>query len=192
MKFLALGGNLGPVLQTFDWALQSLDAAGVQVVAVSGAYRTEAMTWPGRVSSLPPYWNAVCQVVTDLPCEAVLRRCQALERAAGRVSGPRWGSRPLDLDVLLWGDAVHDHPDLHVPHPRLHERLFVLRPLHELAPELVVPTLNTSVRALLAGFVDAWSGIMLRRAVWTPASGEKNAPPEGLRVGSQVIAAQGN
>ncbi len=192
MKFLSLGGNLGPVLDTFRWALQSLDAGGVQPVAISSAYRTEAVTWPGVISRLPPYWNAVCQVRTHLSCEAVLALCKALEHQAGRAVGPRWGSRPLDLDLLLWDQAVCATETLTLPHPRLHERLFVLRPLQELAPHAEVPTLRASVQALLDDFSDAWSGIMLRRATWSTPLAQKNAPQKGLKVASQVIAAQGN
>ena len=192
MKFLALGGNLGPVLDTFGWALQRLDANGVHPAARSGAYRTEAATWPGSVSVLPPYWNAVCQVQTALTSHAALELCKLLERQAGRVAGPQWGARPLDIDLLLWDEEVRATERLTLPHPRLHERLFVLRPLHELAPNLVIPTLRMSVRTLLDGFADGWSGIMLRRAAWPPTLEQKNTLDSGLKVVSQVIAPQDN
>lgn len=193
MKYLALGGNLGAVLATFRWALDALTEAGVRPVAVSGAYRTLAQVPPDAAASwAPPYWNAVCQVETQLSCEAVLGVCKALEVAAGRVAGPRWAARPLDLDVLLWGHQVYDTAKLSVPHPCLHERLFVLRPLHELAPHAWVPTRHCSVQALLQGFADGWAGILLRRSFWTKPSAQKNGVATRGTQAPQVAAAQGH
>jgi 7,8-dihydro-6-hydroxymethylpterin-pyrophosphokinase len=86
---------------------------------------------------------------TSLPPEAVLALAKALERAAGRRPGPRFGPRPLDIDILVWGDRLSGAPELTLPHPRLRERRFVLAPLAEIAPDLRVPPDGATVRELL-------------------------------------------
>ena len=88
--------------------------------------------------------------MTELPPRAILERLLAVELALGRTRGARWGPRTIDLDLLLYGDVVLDEPDLTVPHPRLAERRFVLEPLAELAPELVVPGRGPLVELLAA------------------------------------------
>jgi len=86
---------------------------------------------------------------TSLSPEAVLALAQELERAAGRLPGPRFGPRPLDIDILVYGDRVSGAPELTLPHPRMRERRFVLAPLAEIAPELTVPPDGATVRELL-------------------------------------------
>ena len=95
---------------------------------------------PWGVADQPEFVNAVAALETALPARALMQALLAIERAAGRVrDDTRWGPRILDLDLLLYGDAVIDEPGLHVPHPHLHERAFVLLPLAEVAPDLVLP-----------------------------------------------------
>ncbi|WP_419840587.1 2-amino-4-hydroxy-6-hydroxymethyldihydropteridine diphosphokinase [Candidatus Poriferisodalis sp.] len=129
--FVGLGANIGnPAAQLAD-ALASLDAAGV-LVAPSGVYRS-APIGPDQ----PEFLNLVAELaVSDGPYE-LLARCQALEAAARRVRGERWGPRTLDVDVLLFGEVAMGDSELQIPHPRMRERRFVLDPLAELAPELV-------------------------------------------------------
>jgi len=129
--YFSLGSNLGDRREHL--------AAGVDLVAgnelhrVSSVYETEPVG--GVVQD--PYWNLVIEVVTDATAPELLARAHRAEEARGRVRDVRWGPRTLDVDVLLVGDERRDDPELTLPHPRMHERSFVLVPLHELAPELV-------------------------------------------------------
>lgn len=135
--FIGLGGNVGDVLRAFRKALAAMPRLGISVVRVSMAYRTRALT-ENPDESAPDYWNAVCHVRTELAPHALLGVLLKLERDAGRVRRRRWEPRPLDLDLLLYGSQSIDTDALTVPHPRMHERSFVLQPLAELDPELSV------------------------------------------------------
>jgi 2-amino-4-hydroxy-6-hydroxymethyldihydropteridine diphosphokinase len=107
-----------------------------------GASRLSSIreTEPWGYTDQPMFLNAVAELETDLPPRVLLDRLLEVERELGRTRyGPRYGPRTIDLDLLLYGDEVIDEPDLIVPHPRLHERLFALEPLAELDPELSVP-----------------------------------------------------
>lgn len=128
--FLALGSNLGDREQSLGGAV----AAMPDLVAVSSVYETAPIGGPDGQG---PYLNAVVELATDCSPRELLELCQELERAAGRRRDGRWGPRTLDVDVLLVGDLTVDEPDLRVPHPRLWQRRFVLRPLADLAPDLV-------------------------------------------------------
>jgi dihydroneopterin aldolase / 2-amino-4-hydroxy-6-hydroxymethyldihydropteridine diphosphokinase len=128
--FLGLGSNLGDRIGTLRIAVAGLP----DVVAVSPVYETEPVGGP---DDQPSYLNLVTELSTDLSARQLLEIGQQLEAAAGRVRAERYGPRILDVDVLLVGDEVLDEEDLTVPHPRMHERRFVLAPLSDLAPELV-------------------------------------------------------
>ncbi len=146
--YLALGSNLGDRRGYLERAVEALRALpGVEVVRVSSLYETAPVGGPPGQG---PYLNAVVEVRTDLPAEALLRSLLAIESQLGRVRQERDGPRTIDLDLLLHGDLVCDGPDLTVPHPRLHERLFVLRPLAEIAPGVVHPVRKRTVLELLA------------------------------------------
>ncbi len=110
-------------------------------------YRTPAVSPIAQ----PDYLNSVLVARSPLDAESLLALCQAIERAAGRLRGERWGARPLDLDLLWWGDRVSVRPELTLPHPRLAERRFVLQPLADLIPDEPVPPEGRTVRELLAG-----------------------------------------
>lgn len=131
--YLALGSNLGDRGAHLQRAVDGLRAAGVRVVAVSRVYETDPVGGPAQ----GPYLNAVVAIETDLDAHALLALAQRLERDAQRVRTERFGPRTLDVDVLLYGDAVIDDADLVVPHPRMWERGFVLAPLRDVAPHLV-------------------------------------------------------
>ena len=135
--YIGLGGNIGDREGTLRAALDALAAtAGVEVAAVSAFRETE----PVGFTEQPRFVNAAARLVTELPPRALLERLLAVERALGRTrEGPRWGPRSIDLDLLLYEDAVVDEPGLKVPHPRLAERRFALEPLAELDPGLVIP-----------------------------------------------------
>ncbi len=133
--YIGLGSNLedpkGQILRALE-ALKGLPAT--RLAGCSRLYRNPPLGPPQ-----PDYVNAVAALETGLSPWALLQRLQAIERAQGRRRGARFGPRTLDLDILVYGDLVMDHPHLTLPHPRLKERDFVLYPLAELAPGLEVP-----------------------------------------------------
>src|SRR6185295_12764459 len=106
-------------------------------------------TEPWGVSGQPRFLNAVAEIETDLDPAALLDRLLDVERGLGRVRKEKWGPRTIDLDLLLYGDRTVDSDALSVPHPRLHERRFVLEGLAELCPDRTVPGLDRTVRELL-------------------------------------------
>lgn len=147
--FVGLGSNLGDSVRTLQAALEALDRLpGIRVVRASRFYRTPA--W--GLESQPDFVNAVALVETSLSARALLEAMLQLEREAGRErredGSDRWGPRTLDLDLLLYGDAVIDQPGLRLPHPHLHERAFALVPLVEIAPGAVIPGLGLASAAL--------------------------------------------
>jgi 2-amino-4-hydroxy-6-hydroxymethyldihydropteridine diphosphokinase len=137
VAYIGVGANLGDREATMRAALAALDATpGIRVVAVSSFRETEPVGYVDQ----PRFLNAAAAVETELDARGLLDALLAVERGLGRTrEGPRFGPRTIDLDLLLFGDAEVDEPGLTVPHPRLHERAFVLEPLAELVPELVVP-----------------------------------------------------
>ena len=133
---LALGSNLGDRLANLQAAVDALGAGpGLDDVAVSPVYETAPVGGPPQ----PDYLNAVLVAVTSLPPRAVLDRARAAEAALGRVRGPRWGPRTLDVDVIAYGNEISSDPELTLPHPRAHERAFVLAPWHDVEPDAVLP-----------------------------------------------------
>lgn len=131
---LGLGSNLGDRAGYLRRAVAALRVASeVTVVAVSRVYETDPVGGPEQGA----YLNAVVAIDTTLAPPALLDLAHDLENAARRVRAERWGPRTLDVDVLLYGDATIDTPDLTVPHPRLWERGFVLAPLRDVAPDRV-------------------------------------------------------
>ena len=136
--YVGLGANLGDREGAIRAALAALDARPeVAVVAVSTLRETDPVGYLDQ----PRFLNGAAALETELEPRELLDALLAVERELGRVrgDGPRYGPRPIDLDLLLHGDLVLDEPGLVVPHPRLHERLFALEPLAELEPALVVP-----------------------------------------------------
>jgi 2-amino-4-hydroxy-6-hydroxymethyldihydropteridine diphosphokinase len=146
--YVGLGANLGDRERTLLDAVTALAAEdGVEVVAVSTLRETE----PVGVGEQPLYLNGAAELETTLSAHELLDRLLAVEQRFGRVRVPgEHAPRTLDLDLLLYGDEVIDEPGVTVPHPRLHERRFVLEPLAELAPGLVVPG-RGDVESLLRG-----------------------------------------
>ena len=132
--YVGLGANLGDAHAALDDALQRLGALpGTRLIACSSVYRTAPID-----SSGPDYLNAVAELSTQLSAHELLAQLQAIEQAHGRERPYRNAPRTLDLDLLLYGDATIATAHLIVPHPRLHERAFVLAPLAEIAPGLVI------------------------------------------------------
>ena len=148
LAYVGLGANLGDREAMLRSALEQLRAEpGIRVTAVS-AFRD---TTPVGLRDQPRFLNAAAAVETDLAAREFLDRLLGIERRLGRTrDGPRFGPRTIDLDLLLYGEEEIDEPGLHVPHPRLHERLFALEPLEDLDPDLVVPG-RGPLAALVAG-----------------------------------------
>jgi len=156
--YLSLGSNLGDRLAKLKQAIDGLAAAGIRVRRVSSYYKTEP------VDFLPQAWflNCVAEVETDLMPLRLLRSCQAVERAAGRRPGVAKGPRPIDIDILLYENALIRSRELVVPHERLPERRFVLVPLNELAPDVRHPALDRTVQEMLHDTPDRSRVIRLR------------------------------
>ena len=146
---IGLGGNVGDVRATLVAALAAIDdLPGTRVVARSRFYRTAPV---GGIAQ-DDFVNAVARIETRLPAPALLDALFAIERAHGRDRRreQRWGPRTLDLDLLLYGDERIDAEGLTVPHPRIAERVFVLVPLVEVSPEVMIPGLGPARDALAA------------------------------------------
>ncbi len=154
---IALGSNLGDRAATLASAIRSLALTpGVEVLRVARPIETPPVG-PGAQGD---YLNSAATVRTLLNARALLERLHSIERAHGRDRSRthRWGPRTLDLDLIIFAAQVIDEPGLHVPHPRLAERAFVLVPLAEIASELVVPTTGRTIGQSLAALRSAEKG----------------------------------
>jgi 2-amino-4-hydroxy-6-hydroxymethyldihydropteridine diphosphokinase len=158
---IGIGSNLGDRRANTAEAIDRVgQLPGTRVVRASSLYESEplgnAKTW---------FVNSVIQVETDLLPDVLLKRLQAIEESMGRkrVKGKRWGSRIIDLDILLFDQDVIEKRNLKIPHPELHKRRFVLLPLAELAPQVVHPQLGHSISSLLATVKDDKRVVLLPR-----------------------------
>jgi 2-amino-4-hydroxy-6-hydroxymethyldihydropteridine diphosphokinase len=147
IAYIALGSNLGDRGGNLDRAIARLrETPGVEVVRVSSALENPAVGGP---EDSPAFLNAAAEVRITLSAHALLRRLLEIEREMGRERRVKWEPRIIDLDLLLYGDHILSSQELIVPHPLMHERRFVLEPLAEIAPEVVHPTLQMTVKGLL-------------------------------------------
>ena len=138
--YIGLGSNLGDRRAMIAGALERLRPARVSTIVE---------TEPWGVVDQPRFLNAVAEIETELAPPALLDRLLEIEAELGRVRQRKWGPRTIDLDLLLFGDRRIVSPVLTIPHPRLHQRLFVLEGLAELCPDLAVPGHDRTVRQLL-------------------------------------------
>ncbi len=145
--FVGAGANLGEPIRQIGRARDALQRSpGVRLLRSSSFYRTQ----PVSPVAQPPFVNSVFALECGLDPSALLSLLLRVEEGMGRVRKERWGPRVIDLDLLFYGEAIIRERGLAVPHPRLHERRFVLAPLAEVAPDLVHPLLRQSASGLLA------------------------------------------
>ena len=146
LTYVGLGANIGEPRRQIEAAIEEMkNIPGTKVLLISGMYKSA----PVGYADQPDFLNAVAQLDTGLAAEALLERLQDIEHRHGRERPFPGAPRTLDLDLLLYGDQVLATPRLTVPHPRMHERRFVLAPLAEIAPQAAIPG-HGSVGALLA------------------------------------------
>jgi 2-amino-4-hydroxy-6-hydroxymethyldihydropteridine diphosphokinase len=146
LVYLSLGSNLGDREGNLRAAIEALPAGGVKVLRVSPVYETEPVDYTAQAWFL----NLVVEGETDLFPMQLLARTARIERALKRVRTVAKGPRTIDIDILLYGNAVVETAKLQIPHPRIAERRFVLQPLADLAPDLRHPLSRKTVRELLA------------------------------------------
>ena len=145
---LGLGSNVGDRRANLQAAADALPAHGVEVLASSSVYETEPV---GEVLDQPDFYNACLRVRTALDAEALLDACKAVERELGRTAGGvRHGPRPIDVDLLLLGSETYCSERLTLPHEQVASRRFVLTPLVELSPWLIIPASGLPADALAA------------------------------------------
>jgi 2-amino-4-hydroxy-6-hydroxymethyldihydropteridine diphosphokinase len=145
--YIGLGSNLGDRKKNLDDAARLLSGIpGIKAVKVSSYYETEPVGYEEQGLFL----NAAARVETSLSAQELLHVCQDIETRLGRVRTVRWGPRTVDLDILLFGSSIIDTPELEIPHPLMHERAFVLKPLCELDPGVIHPVLKKTAKELLA------------------------------------------
>jgi len=143
--FIAIGSNLGDREENIIDAINLLIANGVDVKNISSIIETKPY---GNVKQ-PDFLNCVVDAYTALPPRMLLETLKAIEKQLGRTRTIHWGPRTIDLDIIFYDELVIDTPDLKIPHPDMQNRLFVLEPLNQLAPNFVHPVLNKTVRELL-------------------------------------------
>lgn len=163
IAYIGIGSNVGDKKSNCRKAVELLTAAG-RVIGVSSLYLTE----PVGYKEQEDFINAVAAVETDLSPEDLLAICRSIEDGMGRKRAVQWGPRTIDLDILLYGDAVVDQPHLVIPHPLMAARKFVLAPLVEIAPEAVHPVLNKTAEQLLRELKNSQTVLKCRPDKNTP------------------------
>jgi 2-amino-4-hydroxy-6-hydroxymethyldihydropteridine diphosphokinase len=159
IAYLALGGNVGNVRESFDYARKRLEKETGQPVRASRLYRTA----PWGESGQPDFLNMVVEIHWDRSPRALLDLALSIEHERGRNRSreKRWGPRTLDIDLLVFGSSTVDDADLSIPHPRMKERTFVLAPLSDLAPDLIPPGWRRTIHQVLAERSDGDTAIPL-------------------------------
>ena len=145
--FLGLGANIGNRRENLRAAVQML-ARECEIVAASSLYESDAVVLEGQPAG-PDFYNSVVEVRTKLEPPELLRFVKQIEHEIGRRPAERWAPRPIDIDILLYGDQIIETAELAVPHPAIAERPFVLAPLAEIAREVTVPGSDKTLSELL-------------------------------------------
>jgi len=144
--YLGIGSNLGNRKHNCRTAISHLIDSGIKVLRHSSMIETE----PWGMKDQPPFINMAIKLQTDLTPEDLLTLLKKIEITVGRVPGPRWGPRVIDLDILFYNNLIMDTAELKIPHQEIIARYFVLKPLAEIAPDLVHPVLKKSILQLLS------------------------------------------
>jgi 2-amino-4-hydroxy-6-hydroxymethyldihydropteridine diphosphokinase len=144
VSYIGIGSNLGNRQENCFRAVEVLEERGIKVQKKSSLYETE----PWGVKDQPRFVNMVVQIETTLKPKDLLRLLKDIEREIGRQDSFHWGPRIIDLDILLFNALVLNEENLQIPHPYLHEREFVLRPLNEIAPDVIHPVFHMSIDKL--------------------------------------------
>lgn len=148
--FLLLGSNLGDRKLFLQQAIAHIEEGIAPIVQASGVYETQS--W-GKTDA-PDYLNQVLLLQTAMPAQMVLKKILSIELLLGRRREEKWGSRTIDIDILFYGDAVIDEPDLKVPHPEMHKRRFTLEPFAQIAPDFIHPLIKKNILQLKSELKD--------------------------------------
>lgn len=148
--YIGIGSNLGDRQYNCRRAIELLEGRGLTITKSSSMHETE----PWGIKKQPRFINMAVEVETDLPPAELLVLLRQIEKAMGREYKAKWGPRIIDLDILLYNDLRLTAADLSIPHPLMHKREFVLRPLSEIAPEKTHPVLSKNIRELLQALIN--------------------------------------
>jgi 2-amino-4-hydroxy-6-hydroxymethyldihydropteridine diphosphokinase len=146
IAYLSLGSNLGDRERNLGRAIGLMEQHGIHVKKRSSLYETE----PWGEHNQPRFLNMAVEIETRLTPKALFRVLKSVETEAGREKSFKWGPRVIDLDILLYNHIILNEVVLKIPHPLMHEREFVLRPLHEIAPDVMHPQLNMTIHELFS------------------------------------------
>jgi len=150
---LSLGANLGSPLTTLNRAIERISSDVLTDVRVSPFYETA----PVGFQDQPPFVNAAMTGFTSASAVEIHHACKVIEKDLGRQHREQWHEREIDIDVILVGTEVHDDSHVHIPHPRMHERMFVLVPACDIAPNMLCPRSHKTLTQLLAECTDVVS-----------------------------------
>lgn len=186
---IALGSNLGDRRAHLVAAVEAMGRIeGLRLTAASPLYETAPVGGPDDQGA---YLNAVIagSAAPTLTPRGLLEALQAVEAERERVRVVHWGPRTLDLDLLIFGDVRSDDPTLQLPHPRMHERRFVMVPACDVAAEMIHPALGRSLAELLAALPAEPGDIAVHAEIWAPGLGPKKRPPAGRPLAGDATEA---